>query len=476
MQKHSLFKNTLVLTSSYVFNKVAMFVFIVFLARFLGSGEFGKFAFAFAFTQFFYQMADFGLNIFMIREISADKSRTNEVFVNSFLVRGVFAVFTILCIITIMLFLNKPSDVFYAVLFFSIAIVFNSMILSFFAVFRAFEKMIYEAIANILLVIGYVVLGTLFILYDASVAWIAVAYCISSCAVFVLCAYFLRVYFFVPQFTVSGKYFKKMIAEVWPFGLGILFTLGIYRIGVVLVSIILGDNETGWFQSVYSIVGSVNLVLGMVIAAAFPRLTSDFQLSVKQLNYQSGRIIKLIIIFTFPFIFLVSYFANTVVYLLFGSAYVPSVILLRIMIWTVLPFITANLFGNMLIVVKNEKKFAFGSIGIFIIAMVIYTGALMTWGMTGGAVATFIIDLVMAVIFGGMMYKLIEINKIICLKALLAIAVFCCVFIILRNLAWANVVISFIVYILTIKWLIIFQEQEIAFIKKVFPFSGRGLR
>ncbi|MBD3271687.1 MAG: oligosaccharide flippase family protein, partial [Elusimicrobia bacterium] len=362
------------------------------------------------------------LNLLMIREISTDKASANRIFVNSFIIRFLLSLAAIAAIFVIMIFLNKPTDVIYSVALFSGGIICNSFILSFTALFRAFEKMIYEGIVSVLLVLGYVGLGILTVINTHSIVWVAASYFISSACVVLICSIIVLRKFFIPQISFSTATIKQLICTVWPFGLGMVFILGLSRINVIIISVVLGDQETGWFQSVYSIVGSINLILGMIIAAFFPRLTILFKDSVDSLRTQAGKLCRNMIIMLFPLVLFSSYMSKIIVQFVYGSEYAMAGIILSIVIWTVIPFFVANLLGNIMIAAKLERIFAFSAIGIFCAGLLLYGMLLPRFGIYGGAYAALIIDTFMAILFliwllreGVIHIKWREVAKLFCI-------------------------------------------------------------
>ena len=81
----SVTKNITVLSLANIAEKLLYFVLVIFMARYLGDAEFGKFIFAISFCNIFVILSDFGLNTFLIREIAREKEKTGEYVGNVFL-------------------------------------------------------------------------------------------------------------------------------------------------------------------------------------------------------------------------------------------------------------------------------------------------------------------------------------------------------------------------------------------------------
>ncbi|NJE00286.1 hypothetical protein E3E26_10955 [Thermococcus sp. LS1] len=89
-------KNTLALMITSVVSKAFAFITLILLARYLGSENYGKLAFAMALTSFFTVIADFGLSSLIVREVAREKEKAG-------LYLGTFSVFKVLLAVVVFL-------------------------------------------------------------------------------------------------------------------------------------------------------------------------------------------------------------------------------------------------------------------------------------------------------------------------------------------------------------------------------------
>ena len=75
-------KNFLYMIFSNFVTKIGSLLTVIYLAKILGPGGFGKINFATAFLGYFSVLADFGISILALREVSQNKSQANKI-VNS---------------------------------------------------------------------------------------------------------------------------------------------------------------------------------------------------------------------------------------------------------------------------------------------------------------------------------------------------------------------------------------------------------
>lgn len=70
-------KNMGVTGATQVLTALISFVLLIYLARFLGEANFGKYNFAFSFTSLFAIFADLGINQLLVREIARKSNYQN---------------------------------------------------------------------------------------------------------------------------------------------------------------------------------------------------------------------------------------------------------------------------------------------------------------------------------------------------------------------------------------------------------------
>ena len=173
-------KNTFWLFLAEGVNKGLMFFLTILLARYLGAEGYGQFAFAMSFTALFSVFADFGLSTLTIREVARNNKLAKK-YVNNISVMKLFlGVITFSLIVGTIQFIRKSSDVNLLIYLFAGYIIINSFNNFFRSIFRAFEKMQYEAYSKIIQGLTLFGFGLYFLLNRFSTAYIVSAYIFAS--------------------------------------------------------------------------------------------------------------------------------------------------------------------------------------------------------------------------------------------------------------------------------------------------------
>ncbi|GAB4312179.1 MAG: flippase [Methanobacteriaceae archaeon] len=329
-------KNTALLFIAQVVTYILTFFYTIYIARFLGAEGFGILAFALAFAGIFSILADLGLNTLIVREVSRNKSFEKKILGNIVLIKIVFAIITFLAatmIINMMNYAENVINVVYiiliATLFFGISGIFNS-------IFQAHEKIIYMALG--LIINSFLMfLGVLFALYyNFDVMGFAFIYLFSN-GVFLVYSIIICLWkFFIPEIEFNWNFWKFTIKEAVPFGLtGISLMIYTY-IDSVMLSLIHGNEVVGWYNAAYRLVIILMYVPGIINITIFPSMSKFYIYSKDLLQSMKEIYFKMMIIIGIPTAALVTILADEIILFIFGTEYLPSIIALQIIVWTII--------------------------------------------------------------------------------------------------------------------------------------------
>jgi O-antigen/teichoic acid export membrane protein len=143
-------KNTGVLLIAQLASYILGFFFIMYTARYLGAEGFGILSFALAFTGLFAIIASFGMNNYIIRELARNKELTNEYLTNVSVIKLLLSFLAYGLVVLTINLMDYPRDTTYAVYLFGFDMILTSFVLTFRAIFQAFERMEYTAVVMII--------------------------------------------------------------------------------------------------------------------------------------------------------------------------------------------------------------------------------------------------------------------------------------------------------------------------------------
>lgn len=349
-----IFKNTGVLFIAQIINYGLAFFYTIYMARFLGAEGFGILSFAISFTTILGIVADLGLSVLAVREISRDKSISAQYTGNFLVIKLFLSFFTIVLIAVLINILNYPSQTIEVVYLMAFWVIFTSFTQFFYSVFQAHEKMEYQALGTILYSV-MLLFGTFYGIYNNySIQWFAIIYLISSLVVLISTLLIYLVKFPWPRMEINWDFWKAQMILALPLTIASVFHTIANRIDTVLLSLLQDNTVVGWYSASYKIL-EVLLFIPIVYNAAMYPVISKFYISSKQsLQQVYVKSIKYLIILGLPIAAGITILSNEIILTLFQSGYAQSVVALQILIWTI-PFLLLTSIFNIILISMNKQ-------------------------------------------------------------------------------------------------------------------------
>lgn len=326
-------KNTTALFSTQIIGYILLFFASIYMARYLGTEDFGILSLAIALTSIFFIFTDFGLNTLIVREVSRDKSLYNNFFLNSVIIKCLLAIITMFITYLTVIVLNYPFDVASVIYIVMLSVIFNSFTGVINSIFQAYEKMEYQSISNILngiVLLGFVLLA---IQNSLDLIFFAEIYLISSVIILIYSVLVYLLEFKVSRTEISTEFWKETMMEAWPFGLNSLFALVFVWIDSLFLSLIVGNVPVGIYNAAYRVITFLLFIPIIFNTVIFPVMSRFYSTSKSSLFKTLEKYFKLILIIAIPIGVVMSILSDVIILILFGSDFIESIIVLQILIW-----------------------------------------------------------------------------------------------------------------------------------------------
>lgn len=321
--RHLLKQNTLTLAAGEIWSKAMLFVITILIARSLGDTVFGQYTFIVAYTQLFLMILDFGLPLIAIRDMSHDLKKMRSYLNTIFTLKIALSVFTIILIVSVTSFLNKPpliKTLIYVETIFIAAYSFNELLRS---VFRAHEKFIYESITKIAESIVLLVF-ILIALSAQSLVLVIVSFAASSLLGFLITGALVYARFTPIRLSFNFPLVKKIIYSAWPLALANIFVIIYFRIDAVMLSFIRGDAVTGWYNAAYQLMYAFIFIPGFIMMSFHPYLSRLAKISLSRTKKLYVRLLFLMGAGGFLLLGLVFFTASPLIRIAYGPSFSPS--------------------------------------------------------------------------------------------------------------------------------------------------------
>lgn len=392
-------KNTTILFIATIVGYILGFFTTVYTAQYLGAEGFGVISLALSLTAIFGVITDLGLNTLIVREVARNKSLADKYVSNTILMKTLLSFLTIgLLILTVKLigYTTPVSNIIYIIIFSIIFVAFSGI---FNAIFQSYEKMEYQSVGTILNAVLMFVGVLIAIYFNLNILAFAFIYFIASLVVLVYSILIYSWKFALPKISVDWSFWSPTIKESLPFAITGIFTMVYYWIDSVMLSVMIGNEVVGWYNAAYRLILIITTLYSVYMISIFPVMSGFYKTSHESIKIAYERSVKYMLIMNIPLAIITTLLANKIILLIYGTGYIPAVIALQILIWSVVFMFINTLSLNLLGSVNKQfvvaKIAAFGAISNIILNLLLIP----EFSYIGSSAATVATELLMLPIF-----------------------------------------------------------------------------
>jgi len=408
-QVQKIFKNSIVLTIANVASLLLYLSLSILIARKLGALEFGKWSFAHAFAYMFAITTQFGINLLIIRDVAANKNKLKDYFYNGLVIKSILAVFSFALIVVIINLLDYPTDTRLVVYIIGAAIIFDSFSRYFYSVFRAFERMEFEAFLFVLTALVVSVFGITLLFLGYSIIQIAFVVLIAHIINFLIGIYIVKKKFVKDHFQFSYEISKNIIKKSLPFFGVILLSRYLIEINEVMLSVMKGNKAVGFFSVSHKLIIGLGLLF-LFTDSLFPVMAKFYKTSKQALFLTYKKAFKYLYILVLPISVGTYMLADKIILIIYGNQYINSILTLKILAFYFLFFSLIGIFNTLLMSI--HKVGVLLKINAFAVVLLTISNHVFIskWSYNGLAMSNLIVIFIIFIIFftyiSGKFYKL----------------------------------------------------------------------
>ncbi|MCI4627221.1 MAG: flippase, partial [Candidatus Magnetoovum sp. WYHC-5] len=337
-------RNFSFLTFSSVVQKLVNFAALVVLTRFLGVEGFGAFSVAVSFVSLFNYVFDGGTNLFLIREVAKDVHTPWKFVRPVFNIKLLLAVVTFILLIVSSLFLNYSDTIFYSIIVYGLYVFFVNLTNTFTGFFTGLERMEYDAAVSVISRIFIVLLITVLTFLGVTLPSLMLAYLVPGVFIFCVIVYlyfaYIKTHFKTTKFHVSHG---SIIKEALPFAVGTLMGEFFFHVDKVMLSKLSSVTSVGFYNSAYKLSYVSVFIASSITMPFYPYFARKWHQNPTQGANIFYIIFKLLLAVSVPIALTMTIYANKIVLLVFGVDYLPSVLLLQTLTWSIPPIYLTHL-------------------------------------------------------------------------------------------------------------------------------------
>ncbi|MFO7664718.1 MAG: oligosaccharide flippase family protein [Chloroflexota bacterium] len=360
----SVAKNSAAPMALNLFNKAIDFVFAAFYLRLLGPAAAGSFAIAIATAGIFEIIANYGLNILLIREVSQDRSRAGHFLLNSSILRLLTALIAALPILVYVWTTARgpnplsPAELAAIALMMS-GMVFSGLALGVSGLFYVYEQAEVPAAMSTVTTILKVALGVTVLLAGFSfVGLAAVSIVVNLVTLVLLTIISLRRFNLKGPWTLDSKLLAEMLRLGFPLMLIHLLQTIFISIDVLLLRQLLpnGEEVVGYYNSAWKWFNALQIIPAYFTLALFPIISRAIKEDMDSARRMYALSLKLMLLLALPTAALITFAAPLLIGLLGGQEFLPQgAIALQIIIWSI-PFGWLNSVTNYVLIALGLER------------------------------------------------------------------------------------------------------------------------
>ncbi len=470
----SIAKNSLAPMTLNLFNRGIDFLFAAYYLRLLGPDDAGAYATAITIAGLYEILSNFGLNAYLIREVSQDKSRTSSYLLNTTILRLGTGALASLPILLYTFSTGYEENTIWAVGFLMIGMVFSGMAAGLTGLFYAYEEAEIPAAVTTVTTLMKVGFGVVVLL--AGFGFVALA--ANSILVNVI-TLILLIFIVSRRYTLSGSWRidfslqRQMLIRSYPLMINHMLATVYWQVDVLILSEMRGDTVVGWYNSAYKYVNAFNIIPSFFTFALFPVISRQVQSNINDARRTFRMSAKLLMLAALPLAAMVTILAPIMIQLLGGAAFVPEgQIALQVVIWSI-PFGWLNSVTNYVLISLGQEKVqtrAFiAGVGFNIIANILIIPYL---SFVGAGLTTIASEMLLLALFNYfLMQKMPAVRWVELLwRPVLITAVMMGGMLLANSInVWLAVAVGIVVYPAGLWLLRVFGQEELAILRSIVP-------
>ncbi len=358
-------KNSLTPMVLNLVNRGIALVFAMFYLRLLGPGEAGKYALAIVVWSWFEIITNYGLNTFLTREASRDRTNTGRYFASTTVLRLVIGLVALPALALLLgarqLLPNRlTADTLWMIGLLVIGQAPATISTGLTALFYVYEKAEYPAAVATGASILTVALGTVALILGfgfVGLAGVSILVNLITLATLALLAWRLFLRDAVAgKWQADGALQRSAVRESFPLMLNHLLATLFFKVDMPLLQIARGNEEVGWYGQGYKFIDAYNVIPSFFTQALFPLMSRQAKEDRSALRRSYALALKLLVVLALPLALLTAFIAPLLINILGGAAYLPhGAIALAIIVWSI-PFGWVNSVTNYLLIALDQQR------------------------------------------------------------------------------------------------------------------------
>ncbi len=387
--KNKTFKNAGWLIGGKVVQMMISLVVGLLTARYLGPSNYGLINYAAAYTAFFSSFCTLGINSVLVKEFVDNRGSEGKVIGTALVLKAMasfLSAVTVVCIVSIVD--AGETETILVVGLSSLGLIFHI----FETINYLFQSHLQSKVTAIASLVAYTltaVYKVILLITGQSVAWFAFATSVDYICVGIILLVVYRKYY-GERLAFSFQYGKQLLSKSYHFILPSLMVAIYGQTDKIMLKQMISDAEIGYYSTALAVCSMWCFVLSAIIDSMYPSIMEAHKTDEEIFAKRNRQLYAIIFYVSVVVSLILTAFAEWVILLLYGEAYLPSVSPLRIVTWYT-AFSYLGVARNAWIVCKEKQKYLkYVYFSAALANVVLNLVFIPLWGASGAAVASLV--------------------------------------------------------------------------------------
>lgn len=397
-----------------LFNRGIDFVFAIVLYRLLSQEMVGVYNFAVVVFVWFDIFTNFGLDLFLMREVSKDKARSGFYLFNTSFLRFFLSIVGLgLLLVFLVVWQNTveplPQAGLIALVLLYIGLFPASLNKGMTSLYYAHEQAEKPAAIATITTINKAIFGVIVLLLGWGIVGLAAVSIVNNFITLAVLVWAGRGFINALPRKPDRPLLREMVSESYPLMLNHFLATIFFQIDIVILQAIRGSVTVAQYSTSYKWLLAINIVPSFFTQALFPLMSRQAETDKNKLKQTYTFGLKLLIALALPIAVGFTVLAEVLTLILAGSAYLPNgAIALTIMIWSI-PFGWMNSLTQYALIALNLQRYItwafFFAVSFNIISNIIF---IPIYGFQAAAVTTILSEAALLIPFAILMHRGLE--------------------------------------------------------------------
>ena len=191
-------------------------------------------------------------------------------------------------------------------------------------------------------------------------------------------------------------FWKYLLRESLPLALTVIFTVIYFKIDVVMLSLIRGDNsEIGWYSAAMRLIELMGVLPALIVSALFPIASSLYKDSIDSLKRVFKTSFKYLLIVALPTAVGTLLLSERLIYTIYGKEYIKTIPALKILVFALIFIFVNYILMNILVAIDRQKINAIVAGTCVFVNITLNLCLIPYYGYLGAGAATVITEIVL---------------------------------------------------------------------------------